>query len=335
MAFEQRDICFPSSPFAFWRNATRGHIHGDRLRDISHVEAGDAYLRIVHRAVGSNDTYMGRVPRGDVVCDIDNERDGSAYKSVCEAEEVWSSKEEGKIMALQSTMRNMVAVLVGAGVVAALGLGLVNALTKKPIEQAKAEKVLSALREVLPEFDNDPSSEMQELPVDGGVLRLYPATLGGKKVGTAVQTFSPQGFGGAISLMVGFDDGGSIKGYSVLEQSETPGLGTRMVDWFKPQGTPVVSVVEKLFGFRMKQSPRQSSIYGLNPGLEPLRVSKDGGKIDAITSATISSRAFLDAVNRAYQGVSTMAGESTGSSPKPQSQESAAGSVSGSTGVEE
>ena len=58
-------------------------------------------------------------------------------------------------MALQSTMRNMVAVLVGAGVVAALGLGLVNALTKKPIEQAKAEKVLSALREVLPEFDND------------------------------------------------------------------------------------------------------------------------------------------------------------------------------------
>ena len=238
-------------------------------------------------------------------------------------------------MALQSTMRNMVAVLVGAGVVAALGLGLVNALTKKPIEQAKAEKVLSALREVLPEFDNDPSSAMQELPVDGGVLRIYPATLGGKKVGTAVQTFSPQGFGGAISLMVGFDDGGSIKGYSVLEQSETPGLGTRMVDWFKPQGTPVVSVVEKLFGFRMKQSPRQSSIYGLNPGLEPLRVSKDGGKIDAITSATISSRAFLDAVNRAYQGVSTMAGESTGSSPKPQSQESAAGSVSGSIGVEE
>lgn len=219
-------------------------------------------------------------------------------------------------MALQSTMRNMVVVLVGAGVVAALGLGLVNMLTKEPIEKAKAEKELTALREVLPEFDNDPVAEMQLQEVEGGELRVYPATKGGERVGTAVQSFSPNGFGGMVTVMVGFNQEGAINGYSVLEQAETPGLGTKMVDWFKPQGDPVVSGVERLFGFRMPQSARKSNIYGLQPGVEPLRVSKDGGQIDAITSATISSRAFLEAVNRAYLGVSVTAEGATGASSK-------------------
>lgn len=215
-------------------------------------------------------------------------------------------------MALQSTMRNMVVVLVGAGVVAALGLGVVNMLTKKPIEKAKAEKELAALREVLPEFNNDPVKEMRIEAVEGGELRVYPASKDGEKVGTAVQSFSPNGFGGMVTVMVGFDKEGAINGYSVLEQAETPGLGTKMVDWFKPQGEPVVSGVERLFGFRMPQNPRKSNIYGMRPGDAQLRVSKDGGQIDAITSATISSRAFLDAVNRAYLGINKAADVTTG-----------------------
>lgn len=217
-------------------------------------------------------------------------------------------------MALQSTMRNMVVVLVGAGVVAALGLGFVNQLTKKPIEQAKAEKELAALREVLPEFDNDPIAEMRVEAVEGGELRVYPASKGGEAVGTAVQSFSPNGFAGMIKVMVGFDREGTINGYSVLEQSETPGLGTKMVDWFKPLGDPVVSGVERLFGFRMPQAARKSCIYGLTQEARPLKVSKDGGQIDAITSATISSRAFLDAVNRAYQGIDKTADAASGAS---------------------
>lgn len=237
-------------------------------------------------------------------------------------------------MALQSTMRNMVVVLVGAGVVAALGLGLVNELTLKPIEKAKSEKVLAALREVLPEFDNDPAAEVRVEAVDGGELKVFPATMGGKKVGTAVQSFSTKGFGGTISVMVGFDDQGNIKGYSVLEQAETPGLGTRMVDWFKPKGDPVVSGVERLFGFRMPQAERKSSVYGLNPGKEPLRVSKDGGQVDAITSATISSRAFLDAVNRAYLGVSKSSDVSTGVTPTANEGAAAADTVGSAQVVE-
>lgn len=215
-------------------------------------------------------------------------------------------------MALQSSLRNMVVVLVGAGILAALGLGVVSELTKKPIEKAQSEKVISALREVLPAFDNNPAEEMEVQRVDGGELVVYTARMGGEQVGTAVRSFSSLGFGGDISVMVGFDSEGKINGYSVLDQAETPGLGTKMVDWFKPQGDPVVSVVERLFGFRMPESRRQSNIYGMNPGIAPLQVSKDGGQIDAITSATISSRAFLDAVNRAYLGINMSAGVATG-----------------------
>ena len=70
--------------------------------------------------------------------------------------------------------------------------------------------------------------------------------------------------------------------YSVLEQKETPGLGTKMLDWFKTD--------------KAKQS-----IKGKNPASSNMTVNKDGGDIDAITAATISSRAFLEAVRVAYK----------------------------------
>ena len=85
--------------------------------------------------------------------------------------------------------------------------------------------------------------------------------------------------------MVGFDKEGNILDYAVLQQAETPGLGTKMVDWFKTD-------------------KGNQNIKGKNPGEKQLSVSKDGGDIDAITAATISSRAFLGAVNKAYAAFS-------------------------------
>jgi len=67
----------------------------------------------------------------------------------------------------------------------------------------------------------------------------------------------------------------------VLEQKETPGLGTKMVDWFKTD-------------------KGNQNVRGKNPVTNKLTVNKDGGEVDAITAATISSRAFLDAVHNAY-----------------------------------
>ena len=96
-------------------------------------------------------------------------------------------------------------------------------------------------------------------------------------VGYAVNSYTNNGFSGYISLMAGFKPDGSVIGISVLEHKETPGLGTKMTEpEFKEQFT------------------------GKNPGESMLKVKKDGGDIDAITAATISSRAFCDAVQRAY-----------------------------------
>ena len=195
-------------------------------------------------------------------------------------------------MAKESTLKNLTLTLGIITAIAAGSLGLANYVTVKPIAEAKENKVIAALQEVLPEFDNNPAADTSSMEVDGGKLKIYHATKNGEPVGTAVESFSTKGFGGSISVMVGFDKERKISGYSVLQHSETPGLGDRMTYWFRPPQAPVRSLVEK-----------KSNIYGLDPGEKPLTVSKDGGQVDAITAATISSRAFLEAVNRAYKGV--------------------------------
>ena len=118
---------------------------------------------------------------------------------------------------------------------------------------------------------------------DGGTLQFYEAKKGGNLVGTAIKTYTTNGFGGKIWLMVGFNPDGTIYNYSVLEHKETPGLGSKMDTWFVKGA--------------------KGDITGKNPGTTGLQVSKDGGNVDAITAATISSRAFLDAVNRAAKAL--------------------------------
>lgn len=100
--------------------------------------------------------------------------------------------------------------------------------------------------------------------------------------GIAIKAVDPQNasFGGGLTIMVGFDMQGNILGYKVLESNETPGLGAKASDWF--------------------QANRKGSIIGMNPSVNNMTVSKDGGEVDAITASTITSRSFLRAVNAAY-----------------------------------
>lgn len=185
----------------------------------------------------------------------------------------------------ESTFINMVLVLFIVTLVASAALGGLYELTKEPIAAAKLAKKLKAIKEVVPEFDNNPSEEMYsvEMPT-GDLLEFYPAKKGGELVGTAVKTFTTNGFSGYIWIMVGFKPDGTINNYSVLEHKETPGLGTKMEPWFKTSDP----------------TKAKCSILGKNPGTANLTVSKDGGEVDAITAATISSRAFLEAVQTAY-----------------------------------
>lgn len=201
---------------------------------------------------------------------------------------------------LKSSYKNMLLSLFFICLLAAGLLAKVNDMTEAPIADAKALKLEEAIKNVVPEFDNNPVAESYKVATDGGdSLLVYPAKMGDDIVGFAVNSYSNNGFSGNIQVMVGFDTQNSIVNYAVLSHAETPGLGSQMVDWFKPQ-VQEFSLIEKLFGFQVKQSEANSSIIGKNPETTKFEVTNDGGDIDAISASTITSRAFLEAVRRAY-----------------------------------
>ena len=139
----------------------------------------------------------------------------------------------------ESTLKNMILSLTLIALVSSAGLGFVYELTKEPIALSVLNKKLNAIREVVPEFTNDPNDEMFRLPTgEGDSLDIYPAKNNGEVVGYAINTFTSKGFSGNISLMAGFKPDGTIIGISVLNHKETPGLGTKMTEpEFKEQFT--------------------------------------------------------------------------------------------------
>lgn len=176
---------------------------------------------------------------------------------------------------LESTFKNMLLSLLFISMGMSAALGFVYSLTKEPIEKANKMKEVQAITEVSPEFDNDPTLDIKS--VDG--LDYYTATKGGEVVGYAVKSYTDKGFSGHFTMMVGFEPDGTIHNITILDHKETPGLGTKM-----------------------KEPKFKDQFPGKNPGDFKLKVKKDGGPVDAITAATISSRAFCDGVQRAYDG---------------------------------
>ena len=154
---------------------------------------------------------------------------------------------------LKSTWYNMAIVLTAIAVVAGAALGYVNDITAPTIKALKAQQEKDAEQEVL-----------------------------AGQEGTAIKITDPKGFGGALTVMVGLAQDGTILGYKVLESSETPGLGAKAQDWF--------------------QKGQKGDVIGKQAG--NLTVSKDGGEVDAITASTITSRAFLRCINEAYKTLS-------------------------------
>jgi len=174
----------------------------------------------------------------------------------------------------------MILTLLCVTLFASASVGVVYKVTLTPIAEAKAAKLTAAIAQVLPEFDNNIEESRQTETVDGSQVTIYTATKGGEPVGYAVETFSNNGFAGTIKLMVGFLTDGTINRVETLEQNETPGLGDK--------------IERKKSGFSVQ-------FDGKNPASFKLAVKKDGGDVDAITASTISSRAFSDAVDRAYK----------------------------------
>jgi electron transport complex protein RnfG len=183
---------------------------------------------------------------------------------------------------LKSTFINMFLSLSIICLTVAFSLAQVNKMTLKPIAEAKALKLQTAIGEVVPEFDNDPVAESYMIASEGGdSLLVYPATKDGEVVGFAISS-SSSGFSGEIQIMIGFDMDDKIVNYEILQHAETPGLGSKMGEWFKDMES------------------NSKSIIGRDMSLGTLAVTNDGGSVDAITASTITSRAFLNAVNKAY-----------------------------------
>lgn len=195
---------------------------------------------------------------------------------------------------LESSLKNMLLSLTAIALIAAGLMASLYSVTSEPIQKSKEQKSVDAIKAVLPAFDKIENDTANGL----NIFKAYKAD--GQFVGAAVESLSKNGFGGEIKVMVGFDAQGCITEYSVLEQKETPGLGTKMVTWFRPQTEKKKSLLETIFHYEVKTPEKQSSIIGKNPSVNKMTVSKDGGEIDAITASTISSRAFLESVRTAY-----------------------------------
>lgn len=176
---------------------------------------------------------------------------------------------------LPSTLPNMLCVLTLISVIAAGALAYVNKITAGPIEENKARTLAEGINSVLGVADAQVQQTSEAEDANGNPVIIYTTDKG-----VAVQAIDPNGFGGKLSVLVGFAEEGTIKGYTVLDHAETPGLGAKAGFWF--------------------QKGEKGDIIGKNPGEKELTVSKDGGDVDAITASTITSRAFLRAVNVAY-----------------------------------
>lgn len=192
---------------------------------------------------------------------------------------------------IESSLKNMVISLLVITLVAGLSLGFVQQVTKEPIANSKQQKQIEAISAVVPEFNNNPLEQPLPQPVfidEVKECKVYTAIKDSVVVGYAILATS-SGFGGDVELMVGFTPDGKIYNTSVVSHQETPGLGDKMT-------------TEKF----------RSQFIGFDNKTQKARVKKDGGDVDALTAATISSRAFCSAINKAYRAFCVVTKDESG-----------------------
>ena len=170
-------------------------------------------------------------------------------------------------------LRLALTLLIIAGVMAAALAG-VNSVTAPIIEKLTYEKTQAAVSAVLPG-----GGDTVDFPAMDLVSKVYKG-----ENGYAVEV-TPSGFDNTITMMVGVDNAGAVSGISIIDHSETAGLGA-------------VAAATTAAGEAFR-----SQFQGMSGSVA---VSKDGGQVDAITSATITSRAVCAGVNAALAVVEKM-----------------------------
>jgi len=170
-------------------------------------------------------------------------------------------------------------VLLSIAVIVAGLLAVVNRITAPAIAEATAQKTQAAIRQVLPGgYDR----ELRDYPDSTGLVsRVYQG-----QNGYAVEV-APIGFDNTITMMVGIDTQGKVLGISIISHTESAGLGAVAA------------------GNNSAGQAFRDQFVGASGSVS---VSKDGGEIDAITSATITSRAVCEGINAALACVAQLGG---------------------------
>ena len=155
--------------------------------------------------------------------------------------------------------------------VVAMALAGVNTITAPLIQAFNAQKTQAAIEAVLP----GGGQKVEAYTDTTGLVQAVYAS----ETGYAIQV-APSGFDGEIDMMVGIDKGGKIIAIDIISHTETPGLGA-------------IAAADNAKGEEFR-----NQFSGLSGSLS---VSKDGGTIDSITSATITSRAVVAGINAALE----------------------------------
>jgi electron transport complex protein RnfG len=151
----------------------------------------------------------------------------------------------------------------------------------EPIAEQRRQEMLRAIRRVLPSISNEPDQDSVRLPIQNTgsgspeEITFYRGRHDGEWVGVAFVVASQEGYGGEIEIMLGVNPQGTILGIEILDQRETPGLGAKIV-----------------------QESFRRQFEGRSLADTQWAVRKDGGDIDQITGATVSTRAVVKAVQQ-------------------------------------
>ncbi len=200
---------------------------------------------------------------------------------------------------MESKKNSLITLGLSLGIICAVAscvLAFTSVVTKEPIVKNLQEKENKALRQILPAFNNEPINEKLLFNCNGHEVVFYPAKENGTLVSIAAGTVTSKGFGGKLTVMLSISPDGKMSNVIVTQNNETPGLGTVVTDRKKMK-----TIVDILSGTKeengLPANKVLDSFNGHNTAEAPWQVKKDGGTIDAVTGATISSRAVTDGVN--------------------------------------
>ena len=209
-----------------------------------------------------------------------------------------------------SGTRRSAATLALALLVAVAALGAVERLTAERREAARAARLAEALAAALPgaSFGADPApapAAAAAAPGAGAPRALWRGRRDGRVVGAVLDVIAPDGYGGPIELLVGVGTDGRIGAVRVVAHRETPGLGDRIErarsDWIAR------------FDGRSLDADAPRAWRVVRAGARAVAADTSGtAEFDALSGATVTSRAVVDAVHGALRWVAAHRDEAFG-----------------------